>query len=188
MPYPSQINRETILETARTMIETGGADELSLHKLAAALNVKAPSLYRYFANKTDLIRAINITTAEQLTTALYSTTTSNEPVEARLQAMGNAYRTFAHAHPAIYTLLYTTSQDELRPADDFLLGLALPLQALFAEYCGEAHSLAALRGAWALLHGFVTLEINQQFRRSASVDTAFEQAYSAYLAGWKTHF
>lgn len=187
MPYPSQINRDTILDTARSLIEAGGADTLTLNQLAASLNVKAPSLYRYFANKTELLRAVNSTTAEQLTIALRAAADQPGTVEQRLQAIGAAYRAFAHEHAATYTLLYTTTQDELRPDDDFLLGLALPLQAIFAEYCGEDRSLAALRGAWALLHGFVTLEINQQFRRSPSVDTAFEQAFSAYLAGWKTN-
>lgn len=185
MPYPSQITRETILDTARALIEGGQADNLSLNQLAAALNVKAPSLYRYFANKTDLLRALNTTTIEQLTATMQAAANQPAPVMQRLVAIGHAYRAFARAHAAVYTMMYTNTQDELRPDDNLLLNLALPLQSVFAEYCGEANALPALRGAWALLHGFVTLEINQHFRRSASTDTAFELAYAAYLAGWK---
>ncbi len=62
MPYPSQIDRDKIIQQAAAMTATDGVDNLSLHKLAAALGVKAPSLYRYVSNKTELIQAVNLAT------------------------------------------------------------------------------------------------------------------------------
>ncbi len=59
MPYPTQITRESIIEQARELIEADGIDQLSLGRLATALHVKAPSLYRYFDGKTELLRAVN---------------------------------------------------------------------------------------------------------------------------------
>jgi hypothetical protein len=64
--------------------------------------------------------------------------------------------------------------------------LVLPLQALFAQLLAdEADSLAALRGAYAFLHGWVSLEIGQQLRRGGDLDRHFEQSFRAYLAGWQ---
>ena len=36
-----------------------------------------------------------------------------------------------------------------------------------------------------MLHGFVMLELNKQFRREGDLDEAFEQAIEAYVAGWQ---
>jgi hypothetical protein len=48
-----------------------------------------------------------------------------------------------------------------------------------------AQSLAALRGLLALVHGFVMLEMNNQLRRSGSLEEAFTQSAAAYLRGWE---
>ncbi len=44
----------------------------------------------------------------------------------------------------------------------------------------------ALRGLWALMHGFVTLELAGQFRRTeTSVQEAWQRALEVYLDGWQ---
>jgi hypothetical protein len=53
-----------------------------------------------------------------------------------------------------------------------------------AEITGEAESLPALRGLLALMHGFVMLELAQQFRRGGDLDAAYDKAVRAYLNGW----
>jgi hypothetical protein len=100
-------------------------------------------------------------------------------------AMAHAYRAFAHAHAATYGLMYLNFQAELRPDDALLPALALPIQSVFAELVGESHALVSMAGAWSMLHGFVMLEIAQQFRRLTDADTAFDRAFLAYLNGWK---
>ena len=57
MPYPAQITPEAVVNKARELIEAEGYDGLSLSRLAAALDVKAPSLYRHFDGKSVLLRA-----------------------------------------------------------------------------------------------------------------------------------
>jgi hypothetical protein len=74
--------------------------------------------------------------------------------------------------------------DEAQPDPALLEALALPFQELFARQVAEAESLAALRGFWALVHGFAALEISARFRRGGSLDAAFESAVRAYLHGW----
>jgi AcrR family transcriptional regulator len=186
MPYPSQVSRDVIIEKARELIEQEGVDQLSLHHLAAALGIKAPSLYRYVANKTELLQAVNTLTVQQLTGELRAAVdqSAGESSRDRLLAMANAYRNFAHTHPATYQLTYGNTSAELRPDDAILPGLALPLQAVFAELTGEANALVAMGGAWALIHGFIMLELNQQFRRLDDTAAAFVRAVDAYLAGW----
>lgn len=184
-PYPSQITRDSIVAQARAMIEAEGADSLSLHKLAAALGVKTPSLYNHVRSKTEVLQAVNAITAADLTAALEASARSiaGSPRE-KLLALMRAYRTFVRENPAMYLLAFATSDPDLMPDEATAQALALPLQALMAELVGAERSLEALRGGWALMHGFALLEISGQFRRGGDLDLAFERACAAYLDGW----
>jgi hypothetical protein len=62
--------------------------------------------------------------------------------------------------------------------------MAIPIQRVMAEISGEEGSLTALRGLWALIHGFLLLEISGQFRRGGDLTEAFMQSVEAYLDGW----
>lgn len=184
MAYPSQITGETIVEKARDMVEAEGVEQLSLHKLAAALGVKAPSLYRYFASKTDLLRAVNLQTAQRMIEAMEQADGSETNAHARMLAMAHACRAFGYAYPMTYRLAFTNANPDLRPDDSMLEVLAIPIQQIMAAISGEQHSLAALRGVWALIHGFILFEISGQFRRGGDLEAAFTQCVEAYLRGW----
>lgn len=184
MSYPSQISRETVLEKALDLLEIGGVENLSLNKLAAELGVKAPSLYRYFNSKAELLKAINMATVESLVETMRSAAVGEDPVETA-QAMTRAYREFAKKHPASYSLAFGTLPEEMQPDHMYMEALALPLQAVMSKIVGHEDSLPMLRGVWALVHGFVMLEISEQFRRGGSVDEAFEKAVRSYIHGWK---
>lgn len=186
MPYPSQIDLPTIIEAASAIIEREGEEALSLGGLAKQLGVKAPSLYRYVDGKDALYRAVNTRTVERLITALeaVANTAPDAPIE-RLVAICEGYREFALAHPALYMLALTNTVDAQRPDEAYMESLALPLQEAMAALSGEAPSLAALRGAMALVHGFVTLELAGQYRRGGDLQAAFRASVRAYLRGWQ---
>ncbi len=186
MPYPAQTDRPTIVQTARMLIEHEGVDHVSLARLASVLGIKAPSLYRHVPSKTALLQAVVTLTFQQLfdayTTALEA---GGHTPQEQVLAILRAHRAFAHANPQTYVLAFTTTVPEQRADEAMLEQLALPLQQLMAGLSGLAQSLAALRGALALVHGFVMLELNQQLRRGGDVDAAFEAAITAYIIGWQ---
>jgi AcrR family transcriptional regulator len=184
MPYPGQVEPAQIVEQARAMIEAEGAEALSLHKLATALGVKAPSLYRHVGHKAELLRAVNAGTVTQLLAALHDVDSQRTtPPQAQLLAIFQAFRRFAHAYPQSYQLLFTAQPGATRPDEGWLVEMVLPLQALVAQIVGEAKSLSALRGALALAHGFVLLELNQQLQRGGDLEEAYGQAITVYLRG-----
>lgn len=186
MPYPSQINPEGILTAARQLIEGEGAEHVSLHTLAGALGVGASALYRYYASKSELLRALNEATLLALIEAISEAVNAapSAPLE-RARAMLLAYRAFAKANPAAYGLLFTNTLEAVQPDPALAESLALPLQAIMAELAGEEDSLAALRGCMSVAHGFVMLELSGQFRRGGNLDDAYARIVDAYLAGWK---
>lgn len=185
MPYPSQVTREPLIEMAWQMIEEqGGADNVSLAALAKKFGVKAPSLYRHVKNKTELLREVNLITAQRLTDSLLSAIESvGDDPKARVLAVGKAYRAFVHEHPATYQLAFASPAD-IQPDSAAMEQLAIPIQEIMAEVSGEENSLTALRGIWALIHGFVTFEINGQFRRGGDIEAAFFRVLMAYVDGW----
>jgi AcrR family transcriptional regulator len=184
-PYPSQVTRKMIVAQARAMIEADGADSLSLHKLAAALGVKAPSLYNHVRSKTDVLRAVNEITAAELTESMAASAHSTDgSARDKLLALMRTFRVFVRANPSMYRLAFAASDPALMPDEQMAEALALPLQEQMAALVGIERSLEALRGGWALLHGFALLEISGQFRRGGDLDHAFELACAAYLDGW----
>lgn len=186
MPYPAQVNRDAIVQKAREMIEAAGVANLSLSGLAAALGIKAPSLYRHVGNKANLLRAVNLLTTQKLFVAMHEAEeTAVHTPTTQLQAILHAFRRFAHENPNSYQLMMTNQEDALRPDENMLVQMVLPIQSIMSEISGEENSLAALRGALALAHGFAMLELNRQLRRGGDLDAAFTQSVQAYLDGWQ---
>ncbi len=186
MPYPTQINKETILQHTSDLIEKDGLEALSLHKLATTLGVKAPSLYRHIGNKNQLLQTVNLATLQTLFATMHEAIEQapDDPF-AQIEALSAAYRRYAQQHPQLYMLAFTHKSEGVRPDEALLTAMVLPIQEIMAAISGETNALAALRGALALIHGFVMLELNEQLQRGGNLDDAFAQAVHAYLRGWQ---
>ncbi len=182
MPYPNLVNQESIVNEAWVFIDANGVEQFSLAKLAAALGVKAPSLYRHVGNKAALLQSVNLLTLKKLFTTLGKAAEADS--SDKMVTILNEYRTFALTHPHTYLLAYQHNPAQ-RPDESVLVDMVLPIQQIMAQISGEADSLAALRGALALVHGFVLLELNEQLQRGGDLGTHFKQSVEAYLRGWK---
>lgn len=184
MPYPSQISLQQVIDTAGTLLERDGFERFSLAGVAAELGVKTPSLYRYVDSRVDLLRKVNLAFLNQLFDVMALAGREAVAPRERLLAVLNAYRAYARAHPRTYLMSFAYSVSELRPDEDLLVRMVLPLQEAMAALSGAARSLPALRGALALVHGWVMLELTDQLRRGGDLDADFQQAARAYLDGW----
>jgi len=61
MARPSRplISREATITTALKIIDEDGLDALSLPRLAREMNVRAPSLYHHFSDKSEILAAVS---------------------------------------------------------------------------------------------------------------------------------
>ena len=197
-PYPTQVTQELIVETAWRLIEEDGSIEnLPVSRLAKELGIKAPSLYRYFASKSELLQAVNTHTLSLLFDAMNVILEDHQQQSSleQLIVVAKGFRQFGHQHPVVYTLAFSTieaassnevaSSEESIEDDNQQFADVLRLQTLVAEISGGTHSLTALRGLLAIMHGFVMLEINQQLRRGGDLDEGYEKSVRAYLRGWQ---
>ena len=185
MPYPSQIDREMIIETAARLLESNGAEELSMGSLADALGVTPQSLYRYVDSKSELLKTVNSRTLERLFEALVGALgDASGEAEEQLLVVCQAYREYAVTHPHSYRLAMESVNGE-RPDQPYLNQLALPLQTVTAEIAGVAITTPVLLGIWALVHGFVMLELGNQFQHQGDPNEVFIQCVSVYVTGWQ---
>lgn len=185
-PYPVQTNRETIIETARMLIERDGIEYLSLGNVASELGIKAPSLYRHIKSKSALLQAVIEHTYLSLFSAFDEAleNAGADPAEQLLKLVHAQY-SFAHANPNTYMLAYAAQNPELRADPQMLLERAITIQKIVVQISGEEKSLPALRGLLAIAHGYIMLELNGQFQRGGDLSLTFEEIVKAYLQGWQ---
>lgn len=160
MPYPAKTNPEEILNVALELLEQDTAS-LSMRKLAKGLNMKAPSLYRHFADKDALELALINEGAKRLRLELESVAQSRD-IKKTFVAVSQSYLLFARQHPALYTLMMTKFSSPQGAAKD-LWNFVL---SLVSEVTKKADDTASAVAFWSFLHGFSVLERSGMFGAS----------------------
>jgi AcrR family transcriptional regulator len=184
MPYPAKTDPDQILETAIQILESDGRDALSMRKLAEALDLKAPSLYRHYADRNSLEQAIAARAATQLHDALEQGIRPLRSANKVLHQSARTYREFAETHPELYDLMMTNFTPANIPESKALWNFVLEV---IGRITGNPDDTSAAVALWSFLHGFVTLERNGLFGPSGPKN-AFEVGIEALIAGLpKTH-
>jgi AcrR family transcriptional regulator len=94
---------QQIAVEARALLEERGRDALSMRNIAARIGIRAASLYEHFADKRAVENAI-------IAAGLYeqgdfiAKRIAEQPDEHEMRVVAEAYRDFAIAHPALYSL------------------------------------------------------------------------------------
>ncbi|MBA2280729.1 MAG: TetR/AcrR family transcriptional regulator [Acidimicrobiia bacterium] len=98
---------EEIKTTAMRMLREHGAD-LRFADIARDMGMTAPALYRYFADRDELLSALMVDGFAEMADALTSALDSAAPddLAGRIRAAAIAYRDFARADPSRFSLLF----------------------------------------------------------------------------------
>ena len=102
--------REEIIATAWKQIGEVGAAGLSLRAIARAMEITAPALYRYFADRDSLITALIIEAFTSFGDALQIARDARRADDhvGRFKAISLAYRQWAIDYPQRYILIFGT--------------------------------------------------------------------------------
>jgi AcrR family transcriptional regulator len=179
MPYPAKTDPDQILETAIQILESDGREALSMRKLAEALDLKAPSLYRHYADKNALEQAIAARAATQLRDSLENAIRPLRSASKILHQSARTYCQFANEHPELYDLMMTNFAPANVPEGKHLWNLVLEV---IGRITGNSDDTSAAVALWAFLHGFVTLKRNGLFGPSGP-QHALEVGIDALIAG-----
>lgn len=160
MPRPvASLRIREITDAAAELLEALGIEAFTLRALAARVSMRAPSLYRHFADKDAILLAIVADGFDALADAL-------EQADS-LEALAAAYRAFARARPERYRLMF----DRPIAAADRPRAHELRAFAPIIARCGG--SVLEARVAAAFAHGMVSLELSGRLADGPDLDAAW---------------
>ncbi len=167
-----QAKRALILEAARALFVEQGYEAVTLREVAQRIEHSTTAVYVHFKDKRDLVEQMVQEDFAKFDGALQQTADVQPPLE-RLLKLGEAYIEFALAMPKHYQLLFLTPRPKPEKEDPEKVkhlqagasGFALLLSTVQAciddgSFAAEYDdALAIAQGAWAGVHGLVSLHI-----------------------------
>ena len=100
-PRQALLTRQRIVDVATTIIDAEGLDALSTRRLAAELDVRAPSLYNHFATKEEILDAVGDAIIAMVDISMFG----RDPWPDALRDWARGYRAALAAHPNIVPFL-----------------------------------------------------------------------------------
>ena len=173
MPTPSRTSLDDIVQAGRQILESDGLEQLTMSRVAAAVGVRAPSLYKHIRDRGDLIRLIGKDAVSELGNRLALASGSGD-ARRDLQSMARAHRAFAHEHPEAYGLLWSRLPEQWRIDAELNARASEPVLRAVGALTGEGQMLPAARMYVAWAQGFVSMELAGAFRLGGDVDAAFD--------------
>lgn len=165
-----------------------------MRKLAKAVGVTAPALYRYFSSREMLLMAMVEEAHRMQAQFLYRALQAHTPGE-RLERAAHEYLTFAVEHPEMYEMLYVSPHhlglSELPPE---VTEVAAATGRFWQDRVRESIEAGLLSPGdpdeigltlWAHAHGFVTIHLRGICPQVAKKDmiTRFKESSQRLLAG-----
>jgi len=183
-PAAPRTSNEAIVAAARLLLESGGTEAVTMQAVALQVGVRAPSLYKRFADRATLMTALADDIAADLAEAVAPAPDVRDPREA-VRAMAARYRTFARRAPQSYQLLFATAGVAPSPGPNSLA--SADVLHLAGALAGPDDALEAARTLVAFAHGFVSMELAGAFRLGGDVDAAFDYGLETLIRGLHTH-
>ena len=152
------LTRELIIETAISIVEEEGYNNLSMRNLAKRLDVKAASLYNHIKSTEDLNSEICIKIVDDFFNAQKAAMEGKSPQEAIL-ALANAYRKLAREKQKFYeiiVMLPNSTNEALYEKRKSLFFIVM--EAVGKFNLTEEQKLFWQRNLRVTVHGFVSLE------------------------------
>ncbi len=161
-----------IVAAARRILEEEGVEALTMRRLAGAVGMRAPSLYKHFPTKRAVEAALIEEGMVEFGRALH--TALRTP--ARGDAVGNlleAYRRAAMGSPALYRL----ATDGPLPRDLLPPGLEAWAGEPFFLVTGDPWRAQAL---FSFAHGMVILELDDRFPPGSDLGQSWKAGAAAF--------
>ena len=177
-PAPRSDRVNQIVAAARRLVETEGADALTMRRLGDELGIKAPSLYKHLPSRDAVVAQLVDETLFETGDLMHAAVSApavgaaGGPVAALLAA----YRGFGRDHPNLYRLV-TTGEF---PRSALTPGLEDWAGEPFYRATAEPYRAQAL---WAFAHGALILEIDERFLPGSDLDRTWRDGARAFAGG-----
>lgn len=185
--------RETILEKSRQILIKEGFGNLSMRKIASALDVSATALYSHFKGKDDLLVALIEESVEMLLGQLAHAAERETDAISRLKQMALAYVQFGLKRPQEYEIMFVVRSEEMPRYPKEKFRKVRSAYSMLADTIREGHltgmieepepELAAY-SIWAQLHGVVSVILNQRLDAKVSREEFVEHSVDHIIDGF----
>jgi AcrR family transcriptional regulator len=159
--------REEILDVAAELLDAEGPDALTMRRIAEALGIRAPSLYKHVAGKEEIEAGLQERALRSMGEVLRAA--GPDPWQIAV-----AYRRWATEHPRLYDLATRRPLRRGEISEGVESSAAAPVVAAAG---GDEHRARAL---WAMAHGLVDLELADRFPPGADLDATWRTAVAAF--------
>lgn len=182
--------RQALLAEAAHVLESSGADAISMRDLARRIGVSHAAPGHHFDGRHGLLSALAADGFAALADALEQEMAG--PEDTWLEKVGRAYVRFALAHPERYRLMFTTGITSGECEERLRIESSRAYMALLQSVYGSPPEIdpadyrlgAGELGAWAVVHGAVMLWIDGQLEGAATepeflelVDAVLEKTF-----------
>jgi AcrR family transcriptional regulator len=193
MARPKQQHEETraaLLDAARRLLAAEGAGALTVRRLATEAGLSTMAIYSRYGGKDGIVNALFVEGFDQLAAAMNEVTPTDD-TRADLARCGDAYRSFALAHPTSYAVMFQNAVPDFEPSEESLEVAARTLDLLAQQVqraiddgsfeSADTQHLAAL--LWAAQHGIVSLELGGHAPPWIDFNTLHSLANEALMRG-----
>jgi len=163
--------RERLCDLALKAFVQGGAEAVSLRRLATEAGCSRSTPYRYFKNKAAILAAVRQMKFGQLAEAMERAVESGANSQQKLRALAEAYFRFAQQNPDAYRLMYEFNQRDEHLYPDLVTQIErtqqVTLDAVAAavqdgDIEGDPVNIAST--LWAALHGLNSLHLADKLK------------------------
>jgi AcrR family transcriptional regulator len=183
--------RAEILSAARELLLEVGPEGLSLRQVARRADFSPAALYTYFPNKDSLVASLFGESFERLD-AYLRRVPADLPPDRRVVELGLAYMEFAHDNPMDLRCMMLSTSLDLPPSSGKAIGLGAA--RLIGETFRQGVQEGVFRsdglcsapemafGAWALVHGMVSIAGIDLTEVAAEVSADPRRVLETYVA------
>lgn len=183
-----RLDKNAVVQAAVRLVNTEGAEVLTLSRLAADLGIQTPSLYNHIDGLPGLQKELAVVNAKQLADRLGDAAMGKSGSDL-FMAVSQAFREYVKEFPGLYMSTLRSSanqqvQDEHLTREEeriWKVGMAV-MSSLGLQGEDAIHGLRAFR---SIVHGFATLEVAGGFGLHQDCDESFRRLVNATAAGLK---
>ncbi|MBO0980479.1 TetR-like C-terminal domain-containing protein [Microbacterium sp. SD291] len=182
MPAPQRVSAGALVRAIHTIAERDGVDAVTMSAVAAAVGVRAPSLYKHAANRHELLRLAADDAAGELSAEIAALAEGSSDPRDVLAGAARALRALAARSPTVTTLLFCAPAPPAGPSPEAVAPVMTTLLGTMGTLAPD-DPLSAARTLTAWAYGFCMMEQNGGFRQGGDVDAAFERGLEIVLRG-----
>jgi len=157
--------RDSILESAWKLVNEEGWQNLSIRKIADAIEYSVPVVYDHFENKEAILTVFNRRGFVLLGDEIRAAKAGHKAPKEQLAAIAYAYWDFAFDHKEYYQLMFGLGMpgcEELANVPELIAFIGVigsTIGQIVMDAGKEANIQLKVRSFWSMIHGLVSINL-----------------------------